>query len=219
MLTNSRVEALEARLSRIEARYARLKTALAIALVSCSGIFILGQASSRPPSISAEEFLVRDVNGRIVARLGCLYPTRDDTLSLQVDGKALKREACTTAGLSFFDSTSRTRAEFKVFPDGTPRLTIFGFKGLSDLSLGCDRTAGLLSATFRDSLGGHTLMLVCEDSGASSIRILKGGAHRVLIGAGSPGMAVGLAPGVVERASYACFFNDKGKIVSQIPKP
>jgi hypothetical protein len=125
---------IEDRLARLERENRSLKVAGLLVLLVAASVFLMGQA--QPTTVEAENFVVKDNRGRIVAQLSASY-SEDYRQSW--------------AGLSLFDADQQTRTYFSnannrgsfriaaadggviymtAEPDGDARIRVFGPSGL-----------------------------------------------------------------------------------------
>jgi hypothetical protein len=136
--------AIAARLERLEKQNRRMKQLGAMVLLVVGSVFLMGQAAPTPRIVEANEFIVKDTNGRVRGRFGIpphLPLTNGPALSL------MDEKGTTRLELSFDKQSESSRLKFSN-EDGNPRLSLYladgnpylwmqgnqeGFQGLVEL--------------------------------------------------------------------------------------
>ena len=140
----SHLDAVIARLERVERQQHRLMLVGICLLLLGSSVLLMGQVSSSPRKIEAEQFALLDVGGKVRARLGTIG---ESTV------------------LAFNDRAGQIRTSLTVGEDGFPGLVFHDRHGEVRMFVGVIDGEPILG--FRDSHGTQRAMLkVSKEDGA-----------------------------------------------------
>jgi len=161
----SELTAVVARLEKVERQNRRLRGAGIAVLVLAAAGLLMGQALPRQRTVEAEEFLLRDANGRIRASLSVF--DGDPGLSLIDQAGKLRAGLSLVDGdplLNLKDEAGKSRASLSVF-DGTPGLEFRDQAGKPRAKLWA--VDGWPSLSFRDHAGNPRIVLDASDTVSS----------------------------------------------------
>lgn len=155
------MEALAQRLEKMERQHHRLKLMGVVVLVLTTTALLMGQALPKSQTVEAERVILRDVNGKLRARLAVDTDGRPDLLFYDEAGKlrtrvgiepkgvvglvvydpdekrrvvfGVGRERAT--GVSFLDADGKHLVFIEVTPEGYPHLILKGKDGTSGAKL------------------------------------------------------------------------------------
>ncbi|HEX3235412.1 MAG TPA: hypothetical protein VHR41_14530 [Gemmatimonadales bacterium] len=182
----NRVETVERENRRLRRLWVSSLISIAVLLGLASALVIVSARHGLPGTVAdvieSRQFLLRDADGMVRGAWGTL-PDGTMRLSLQAPGSkagvtltALKSGA---SGLTFSDSSGRSRGVFGILPDETLSLTFGDRTGMTRTSLGlnpegsatlvfADRTGAMRAGMGVDSRGAGTFTVVDRPGAQSS---------------------------------------------------
>ncbi len=134
-----RLNCLERRQAQLQLNNRRLGSVTGALLLLTGALILMGQTGKRqPPSVEADQFVLRDSEGRVRGAMGV---TSDGAVGLNLaDTKGQTRITLDVAadgspGLEFYDPQGKLRATFALAPIGTPGVGLYDASGKLRTSL------------------------------------------------------------------------------------
>lgn len=134
-----RLKCLERRQADLHRTNRRLGSITGALLLMAGAVLLMGQTTSRQPqSLEAEQFVLRDSDGKVRGAMG-ITPEGSVGLNL-TDVKGQTRITLDiaengTPGMDFYDAQGKLRATFALGPNGTPGMGLYDDKGKLRTSL------------------------------------------------------------------------------------
>ena len=175
----SRVETIERENRRLRRLWVSSLISIAVLLGLATALVIVSARHGLPGTVAdvieSRQFLLRDSDGMVRGAWGTL-PDGTMRLSLQAPGSkagvtltALKSGA---SGLTFSDSSGRSRGVFGILPDETLSLTFGDRTGMIRSSLGLN-PEGSATIVFADRSGAMRAGLGVDSRGAGTVTVVE----------------------------------------------
>jgi len=174
-----RVETVEREARRLRRLWVSSLISIAVLLGLATALVIVSARHGLPGTVAdvieSRQFLLRDADGMVRGAWGTL-PDGTMRLSLQAPGSkagvtltALKSGA---SGLTFSDSSGRSRGVFGILPDETLSLTFGDRTGMTRTSLGLN-PEGSATLVFADRSGAMRAGLGVDSRGAGTFTVVE----------------------------------------------
>ncbi len=178
---------LAAIVARLERQLRTIKLALGATVLVVGGLALTGWTSPQDETVTAQRFMVLDVDGIPRGMFGVL-----------ADGASV--------GMMFTDLAGAKRIELGTDPDGTPRLALWDDQERlrADIGMNADGAARIVLADPSET--GRAALSVGNDGSAQMVFIdADGSTNRAMIGTLGDGRSVLL------------IYDDKGQVLTQLP--
>ena len=178
---------LAAIVARLERQLRTIKLALGATVLVVGGLALTGWTSPQDETVTAQRFMVLDVDGIPRGMFGVL-----------ADGASV--------GMMFTDLAGAKRIELGTDPDGTPRLALWDDQERlrADIGMNADGAARIVLADPSET--GRAALSVGNDGSAQMVFIdADGSTNRAMIGTLGDGRSVLL------------IYDDEGQVLTQLP--
>ena len=178
---------LAAIVARLERQLRTIKLALGATVLVVGGLALTGWTSPQDETVTAQRFMVLDVDGIPRGMFGVL-----------ADGASV--------GMMFTDLAGAKRIELGTDPDGTPRLALWDDQERlrADIGMNADGAARIVLADPSET--GRAALSVGNDGSAQMVFIdANGSTNRAMIGTLGDGRSVLL------------IYDDEGQVLTQLP--